>query len=73
MKLELNKISIAEKFIMLEDLWDNLGKQVDDKRFTPKWHLDTLSEREQNIKSGKSNFNNFSDTKKRLETITDKY
>ena len=73
MKLELNKISITEKFIMLEDLWDDLSKQVNDKRFTPKWHLDTLSEREQNIKSGKSNFNNFSDTKKRLQTIVDKY
>jgi len=73
MKLELNKISITEKFIMLEDLWDDLSKRVEDKRLTPKWHLDTLNERELSIKNGDSNFNNFSDTKKRLQSIVNKY
>lgn len=73
MKLELNKISTTEKFIMLEDLWNDLSKQVHDKRLTPKWHLDTLSERESSIKNGNSNFNNFSETKKRLHAIVEKY
>ncbi len=66
LSLDIKNLSLSDKFIILEELWEDMSKNVDENRFTPQWHLDTLSQREENIKNGSSKFNRIDDVKKRL-------
>ena len=70
---QLSKMPLSEKFLMMERLWENLSQDADDKGFTPKWHIDVLDDRALKVENGESNFNSFSDVKKRLQTFVDKY
>ena len=38
--IDYSKISIDEKFIMLENLWADMTKEVNEKGFTPSWHIE---------------------------------
>jgi len=64
--LNLETMSTSEKFMALEELWEDMSKNVNSDELTPKWHLDILDEREKMLQSGEAKFENFDDVKKEL-------
>ncbi|MEA1917358.1 MAG: addiction module protein [Campylobacterota bacterium] len=68
--LKYDEISMQEKFIMLEELWENMSHDAQNNGFTPNWHLDILANREENIKNSKSTFSDLEDAKERLQKLT---
>jgi len=66
----IKEMNITDKFILLEELWDDMSKNVDDSRFTPNWHVDILNEIEQKEQNNKLQFSDFEDAKKRLQKLT---
>jgi len=66
LSIDIKDMSMSDKFTILEELWEDMSKNVCETRFTPQWHKDTLSQREQNIQNGTSKFNSLDDAKKRL-------
>jgi len=67
--LNYEQMAISEKFILLEELWENMSHNADEKGFTPKWHIDELNTREENIKNKKSSFNDLEEAKQRLQKL----
>ncbi|RLA06176.1 MAG: addiction module antitoxin RelB [Gammaproteobacteria bacterium] len=68
-KQEFDKINIADKFQIMEDLWQNLSQNAHDNGFSPQWHIDVLEQRERGIKTGDYKFSPLSDAKIRLKDI----
>ncbi len=64
--LELNSMSMSDKFLMMEELWGNMSKNSSSSEFSPQWHLDELNKREQKVSSGEASFSNLSEVKERL-------
>ena len=48
--LLLNQMSMNDKFLLLEQLWENLTQNAVNMGFSPKWHFDILRDRELQIK-----------------------
>ena len=71
MSLSLNydQMKISEKFMILEELWENMSNDAQNNGFTPAWHLDELSKRETNIKDGISTFSDLEEAKSRLQKL----
>ena len=67
--LNYDKMPIQDKFIMLEELWENMSHNATANGFTPKWHLDILSSREKQVEDSELHFSNLEDVKKRLEKL----
>ena len=67
--LKYDEIPMQEKFIILEELWENMSHNATDNGFTPAWHLDILAKREENIQNSKSNFSDLEDAKVRLQKL----
>jgi len=63
---DIKQLNMTDKFILLEQLWEDMSKNIDDDRFTPNWHLETLEQREKNIENGTSQFNDIDEVKQRL-------
>jgi len=61
--IDYSKISIDEKFIMLENLWADMTKEVNEKGFTPSCHIEVLDDREEKLKNGTSKFYDLEDVK----------
>ena len=40
MIMNTKQLNMTNKFILLEQLWDDLSQNVEDDRFTPNWHLE---------------------------------
>ena len=68
--LNYNEIPMQEKFIIMEELWENMSHQAEDNGFTPDWHLDVLANREKNIQNSQSTFSNLENVKERLQNLT---
>ena len=64
--LNLEAMSISEKFMAMEELWEDMSKNINTDELTPQWHLDILDEREKRVQSGEAKFENFDDVKKEL-------
>ncbi|ABB45209.1 conserved hypothetical protein [Sulfurimonas denitrificans DSM 1251] len=67
--LNYDQMPISEKFLMLEELWENMSNDATQKGFTPQWHLNILEQREQNIQNGKSTFSELEEAKSRLQKL----
>ncbi len=65
----LTNLSISEKFLMLEELWEDLSKNAQNAGFTPSWYIDVLESRENSVKNNNSKFDNFSNVKERLTKL----
>ncbi|MEN4053902.1 addiction module protein [Sulfurimonas sp. NWX79] len=68
--LNYDEIPMQEKFIIMEELWENMSHQAEDNGFTPEWHLDVLANREKNIQNSQSTFSDLESAKKRLQKLT---
>lgn len=68
--LNLKKISISDKFLMMEEIWKDLSEHSAANGFSPQWHYDVLAEREKKIADGKMEFSPISEAKERLRKLT---
>jgi hypothetical protein len=68
--LNYDEIPMQEKFIIMEELWENMSHQAEDNGFTPDWHLDVLANREKKIQNSQSTFSNLESAKERLQKLT---
>ena len=64
--LNIEAMSTSEKFMAMEELWEDMSKNVNTDELTPQWHLDILDDREKRVQSGEAKFENFDDVKKEL-------
>ena len=69
--LKLDELSMSDKFMMMEALWENMSQSPSANSFTPQWHLDVLDHREEQIKVGKAEFSSLADVKNRLRKAYD--
>ena len=67
--LNFNEISMQDKFVILEELWESMSHDSTANGFTPAWHLEILAQREQCIENSQSGFTNLEDAKKRLQKL----
>ena len=64
--LDLDHVSMSDKFLMMEELWSSISKNNTASELTPQWHLDILKDREALVKSGEATFSSLADVKERL-------
>jgi len=67
--LKYDEMPIQEKFIMMEELWENMTHQAKENGFTPQWHLDVLANREENIQNSESSFSDLDSAIERLQKL----
>jgi len=63
MKLNLEEMTVVEKLQIMEALWDDLCKNVDELE-SPEWHGEILQKREKEIQMGKDQFEDWTQAKK---------
>lgn len=61
----LASLSIEEKLLMMETLWDDLCHQAEGIA-SPSWHEDTLAQREAGIMQGREQFLDWEDAKQAI-------
>ncbi len=64
-ELQIDQMTLAEKFCVMEQLWDDLRTRVDGVPM-PQWHKDLLDERERLIETGEAKFDDWDTAKKRI-------
>ena len=64
--LNLSNMTTSQKFMAMEELWEDMSKNLNDESLTPEWHKTVLKEREEQIASGKAVFENFDNAKQEL-------
>jgi len=65
----LEDLETSEKIIIMEEIWDNLSKNVDIDELTPKWHLKVLDNREKRVKTNQAKFYDLESVKKDLSDL----
>lgn len=69
--LNYDQMEISEKFLLLEELWENMSHDAKIKGFTPEWHLDELSRREERVQDKIATFSDLEEAKKRLQKLVE--
>jgi hypothetical protein len=64
--VSLEKMSIEEKLQMMELLWEDLSL-CSNKMTSPLWHGDILQNREENLKRGTEQFEDWEEAKRKIE------
>jgi len=67
--LKYDEMPMQEKFIMMEELWENMTNKAKENGFTPQWHIDVLANREKNIQNSESNFSDLDNVIERLQKL----
>jgi len=67
--LPLDKMTIADKFRTLEDIWCSLKSTPKDIPL-PAWHADVLKAREIRVREGTSMYGDWADAKRRIRERT---
>ena len=67
--LKYDEMPMQEKFIIMEELWENMTHQAEENGFTPQWHLDVLENREEAIKNNQSTFSDLGTAIERLQKL----
>jgi len=62
---ELKKLSVEEKLLLLEALWNDLSDDIESMEI-PERHKEILDERENKIKTGKAKFIDWEKAKKQI-------
>lgn len=63
--IAINNLSVAEKIVLMERLWDDLSRRPTDVA-SPDWHGDILADRRAAVLEGKTAFVEWDDAKTRL-------
>ncbi|MBN1647629.1 MAG: addiction module protein [Spirochaetales bacterium] len=64
--LPLKNMTVEEKIIIMESLWDDLCKDQD-QISSPDWHGSILKQREQQLKSGDDLFTDWQEAKENIQ------
>ena len=67
--LKLDQITISDKFLLMEELWESMRREASANQFTPQWHIDTLDSRAKGIEKNELSFSNISTVKERLKQV----
>ncbi len=67
--LPLDKMTISEKLLEMERLWDDLCRHPEDVP-SPSWHEAVLAEREKQIAQGKMSFMDLDEAKEQIRKAT---
>jgi hypothetical protein len=67
--LDLKNMTIAQKFMAMEELWEDMSKNADSKLLTPNWHLEELNQREEKLQKGEAMFYRLEDIKKEFKSF----
>ena len=67
--LNLEKMKTSEKFIVMEEIWGDLSKNIDADELSPQWHVDVLDAREKRVKKNQAKFYDLEDVKKDLSDL----
>ena len=67
--LPLDKMTISEKLLEMERLWDDLCRTPEDVP-SPAWHGAVLAERERQFAQGKMSFIDLDEAKERIRKAT---
>lgn len=67
--LPLDKMTISEKLLEMERLWDDLCRNPEDVP-SPSWHGDVLAERARQIAEGKMRFIDLDEAKEQIRKAT---
>jgi hypothetical protein len=67
--LPLDKMTISEKLIEMERLWDDLCRTPENVP-SPLWHEAVLAEREEQVAQGKMGFIDLDEAKERIRKAT---
>lgn len=62
LSIPLDKMTISEKLLALEQIWDDLQRSSKDVP-SPSWHEDVLRARQARAQEGTSHFGDWSDAK----------
>ena len=65
--LPLNKMTITEKLVVMNQIWDDLMRNPDDIP-SPEWHSEILSARAERVKNGQAHFKDFDSVKSELRS-----
>ena len=69
MIMDTKQLNMTDKFILLEQLWDDMSQNAEDDRFTPNWHLEILNDLEKKEHNNQLEFSNHEDSKIRLQSL----
>lgn len=64
---DIAKLPIAEKLLLMEQLWDALRVQADSS-VVPAWHKDILAERLRRLDSGSEPTSDWAEAKERIRS-----
>lgn len=64
--LDIDQMSIAEKLMLMERLWEELSRQPENLP-SPQWHGDILAERAAAVREGRTSFIPWEEAKRRLQ------
>ncbi len=67
--LKIDHFTLEDKFMLLEELWESMNKDMTANDFTPQWHIDILEKRNQKLEKGELSFSDISTVKERLKKI----
>ena len=67
--LNLEKMKTSEKFIVMEEIWGDLSKNIDADELSPQWHVDVLDAREERVQKHQAKFYDLEDVKKDLSDL----
>jgi hypothetical protein len=65
--LPLNKMTINEKLVIMNQIWEDLMRNPEDIP-SPEWHNEVLAARSERVKSGKAKFKDFDTAKSELRS-----
>lgn len=63
--LQLDQMTTADKIRVMESLWDDLCRHAEEFA-SPGWHKELLMQREQNIRVGEAQFEEWGTAKKKI-------
>ncbi len=65
--LKIDYFTLEDKFMLLEELWESMKKDLTANDFTPQWHIDVLEDRQHKLEKGELSFSDISTVKERLK------
>jgi len=67
--LNLKDMNINDKLIAMEELWEDISKDINNKKLTPNWHIEILDKLEEKEKNGTLKFSSLQESKARLGNL----
>ena len=67
--LNLKDMNINDKLIAMEELWEDISKDINNKTLTLNWHIEILDKLEEKETNGTLKFSSLQESKERLGNL----